>query len=166
VKKRLKGTRVKDRADQMVAMREKGHTFERIAEEFGLTRQRVHQLVTHGQPLRKIGRKAKPMKPEATEPDEALLRGRGVAEKVRQFKVAHKSATTAEIGDRIVYARMKHGWTLGHLSSESGVPYGVLSTYENNRSQPSCDSLRKLCLALQCSAHWLLFGRMFRRLEG
>ncbi len=52
--------------------------------------------------------------------------------------------------------------TIGQLAQESGVPYGVLSTYENNKAQPSCESLKKLCVALRVSAHWIVFGMKYR----
>lgn len=152
-----------DRTERMVAMREEGYTFGAIAEEFGVTRQRVYQLVAGS-------KDAPPTAPEKEhnnhKPRPELLRGRGIEEKLRQYEAARHNAASADIGDRIVYARMRRGLTIGQLAQESELPYGVLSTYENNKAEPSCESLRKLCTALQVSAHWVLFGRQFKRVEG
>jgi transcriptional regulator with XRE-family HTH domain len=141
-----------DRSAQMQEMREQGYTFGAIAEEFGVSRQRVHQLVSGARSAEEASPKTNNNEPRAD-----LLRGRGIQQKLEQF---HNPET---VGDRIVYRRLKVGWTIGQLSQESGVPYGVLSTYENNKAEPSCESLRKLCMALRVSAHWLIFGQGFKK---
>jgi transcriptional regulator with XRE-family HTH domain len=142
-----------DRTAQMNAMREEGYTFEAIAEEFGVTRQRAWQVVVGSAPVEN-----KEEEGNNHSPNPELLRGRGVQAKIKQYHAVEENASETDIGDRIVFSRMRRGLTLGQLSEESEVPYGVLSTYENNKAQPSCDSLRKLCTALKVSAHWLLFG--------
>jgi transcriptional regulator with XRE-family HTH domain len=150
-----------ERADRMVAMREEGYTFEAIAEEFSVSRQRVYQIVSGS----KESPPPKKEKGNNHEPRAELLRGRGIDEKIRQYKAARHDAESADVGDRIVFARMRRGMTIGQLAQESGLPYGVLSTYENNKAEPSCESLRKLCGALNVSAHWVIFGRQFKRAE-
>lgn len=155
-KKKKPGGTTMERAAQMSEMRAEGHTFEAIAAEFGVTRQRVHQLVSGASEEAPKADK----KQGNHSPNPELLRGRGVQEKIKQYDAASRDASEVRIGDRLVYMRMKRGLTIGQLSQESEVPYGVLSTYENNKAQPSCDSLRKLCTALEISAHWLLFGEM------
>jgi transcriptional regulator with XRE-family HTH domain len=159
-KKKKARPQVIDRATQMQDRREQGYTFEAIAEEFGVSRQRVHQLVSGAE-----GATPPKKKSSNNEPATDLLRGRGIEEKKRQYKAAAKNAVKATVGDRIVFCRLKRGMTIGQLSQESDVPYGVLSTYENNKAQPSCESLRKLCVALRVSAHWILFGQGFKRAE-
>ena len=37
--------RARDRLADMAALREEGHTLEKIAQSYGITRQRVHQLM-------------------------------------------------------------------------------------------------------------------------
>lgn len=151
VAKKTKKTRAKpeSRGDRMRKMRDKGMTFEAIAAVFGVSRQRVHQLITEAY--------ATDEHPKEKTPHSHLLRCRGSQRKQEQME------NPETLGDRIVYKRLKAGWTLGQLANESGVPYGALSSYENNRAEPSCESLRRLCLALQVSAHWLLFGEQFRK---
>jgi len=148
-KKRPKVDPMQDRAGQMQQLREDGYTFGAIADEFGVSRQRVHQLVSGARAPKEVPER------DPKEPPSELLRGRGIQRKMEQFK------NRETVGDRIVYRRMKCGWTIGQLAQESGIPYGVLSTYENDKAQPSCDSIRKLCKALEMSAHWLIFGSGF-----
>jgi transcriptional regulator with XRE-family HTH domain len=165
-RKKKKATKKKrekpmDRATQMSEMRSEGYTFEDIAKEFNVSRQRVHQLVSGAELAAASSKKTKATSNGG--PNAELLRGRGIQEKIRQYEVADTDPAAAEIGDRIVYCRLKRGMTIGQLAQESSVPYGVLSTYENNKAQPSCESLRKLCVALRVSAHWIIFGQPFKR---
>lgn len=162
-KKRRPREKKMDRAEQMTAMRAEGHTFEDIAQQFGVSRQRVHQLVSGAELAATTAKKTKAASNGG--PNTELLRGRGIQEKIRQYEAVEADAKTAEVGDRIVYCRLKRGLTIGQLAQESEVPYGVLSTYENNKAQPSCESLKKLCTALRVSAHWIIFGHGFRRAE-
>jgi len=152
---------VMERDEQMVALRAEGYTLEDIGQEFGLTRQRVHQLVSGGA----APPKKRPKGNHRKGPDVDLLRGRGIEKKIDQYEAADSDAVSAEVGDRIVYCRLRRGMTIGQLAYESGVPYGVLSTYENNKAQPSCANLRKLCMALRVSAHWIIFGHNFKRVS-
>ncbi len=161
-KTRPKRSKAMDRAEQMSAMRSEGYTFEEIASEFGVSRQRVHQLVS-GAELAAATSSKKTKANNSSGPNMELLRGRGIQEKIRQYEVADADPASAEVGDRIVYCRLKRGMTIGQLAQESDIPYGVLSTYENNKAQPSCESLRKLCTALRVSAHWIIFGQGFKR---
>lgn len=162
-KKRRPREKAMDRAEQMTAMRAEGHTFEDIAQQFGVSRQRVHQLVSGAELAATTAKKTKASSNGG--PNTELLRGRGIQEKIRQYEAVEEDAKSAEVGDRIVYCRLKRGLTIGQLAQESEVPYGVLSTYENNKAQPSCESLRKLCVALRVSAHWIIFGHGFKRAE-
>ena len=158
-REQTKAEQMTERADQMLSMRGEGYTLQDIAGEFGVTRQRVHQLVAGSVeiPVTRSNHSDK------STPNPDLLRGRGVQGKVQQFEEAHRNAAEAKVGDRIVYKRMRRGLALGALSLESGVPYGVLSNYENNKSLPNCANLRKLCVALRCSAHWILFGEGYTK---
>lgn len=159
-KARPKGSKTMDRAEQMSAMRSEGYTFEEIASEWGVSRQRVHQLVSGAELA--AATPSKKTKAKNGGPNAELLRGRGIQEKIRQYEDAEKNPAEVQVGDRIVYCRLKRGMTIGQLAQESGVPYGVLSTYENNKAQPSCESLKKLCIALRVSAHWIVFGMKYR----
>jgi len=137
------------RAERMAKLRADGWTYEKIAEKFSLTRQRVYQVLNEEGQTRP--------KQEPGQPKAELLRGRGIQAKLEQYN------NPQEMGDRIVWKRMKLGKTIQELSEISGIPHGVLSTYENNRAKPSCDNLMKLSVALRVSAHWLLFGHSFKK---
>ena len=66
------------REDRMRHMREAGMTFEAIASAFGMTRQRVHQLITEAREADE--------NPEEKEPHAHLLRGRGSQRKQEQLE--------------------------------------------------------------------------------
>lgn len=138
----------KSRPEQMRHLRDKGWTYERIAARYNLTRQRVWQIINRGQPVEQ-----RPPR----ERSRTLLHGRTAERKLEQ---ANNPQT---IGDRIVYRRIKMELTIGDLSDRSGIPYGVLSNYENNSSKPSFESLKKLSMSLGVSAHWLIFGVPFKK---
>lgn len=152
-KKKKKVKMAQDRSTQMQEMRKQGATYSSIAEAFGISRQRVFQLISSA----RAAEDELPKVDNGNNDPRSLLSGRGIQKKLEQYR------QPKTMGDRIVCRRLKKGWTIGQLSQESGLPYGVLWTYENNRAEPSCESLRKLCVALGVSAHWLVFGKGFKR---
>lgn len=138
----------KSRPEQMRHLRDKGWTYERIAARYNLTRQRVWQIINRGQPAEERPPRERP---------KTLLHGRTAERKLEQ------ASNPKTVGDRIVYRRIKMEMTIGDLSDHSGIPYGVLSNYENNTSKPSFESLKKLSTSLKVSAHWLIFGVPFKK---
>ena len=138
---------IDDRSQQIVQLREQGYTLKAIADQFGITRQRVHQLI---------------LKAQGRDPYSPGFTGRGALTKSKQFQLVRKDAQAAALGDRLVFIRRKRGMSLGELSQLSGIPHGILGSYEGNLKEPSCDNLRKICQALRASAHWLLFGKSFQ----
>jgi transcriptional regulator with XRE-family HTH domain len=138
----------RSRSEQMHYLREKGWSYESIAERYQLTRQRVWQIINN-EDEGKGGSDTKRPRP--------VLHARSADRKLRQAE------NPQTIGDRIVKRRLKMQLSLKDLAERSGIPYGVLSAYENNTRQPNIESLQKLTLMFGISAHWLVFGVRFKK---
>ena len=57
---------------------------------------------------------------------------------------------------RLKEARMERNYTQKALAQKIGTTDDSIFSWENGRSQPSLDSLRKLCEALDISADYLI----------
>lgn len=59
-----------------------------------------------------------------------------------------EEALEAVIADRVRELRLRHGWTVGRLATESGLSKGMLSKIENVQASPSLATLARLSEAL------------------
>lgn len=66
-------------------------------------------------------------------------------------------------GKRLVEMRKKRGLTQQQLCELVGVHVSHISNYENGRSQPTLDTIRRLALALDVTADELVFDPAERR---
>jgi transcriptional regulator with XRE-family HTH domain len=64
--------------------------------------------------------------------------------------------TPADFGSRLVAAREGRDFTAAHLANLTGVRKGRISLWENGHQEPSADNIRKLALALNVTADYLL----------
>jgi len=60
------------------------------------------------------------------------------------------------IGERIKVARIQRGWTQAALGFRCNLQSMSISHFECGRRDPCAANLRALCLALKCSADFLL----------
>jgi transcriptional regulator with XRE-family HTH domain len=62
------------------------------------------------------------------------------------------------IGERIKYLRKLQGLTTEQLADVIGMKKGSVSSYENNRYDPSAKTIVSICKQFDVSADWLLTG--------
>jgi transcriptional regulator with XRE-family HTH domain len=62
------------------------------------------------------------------------------------------------VGDRIREIREHKGWTQDRLADMSGISKGFLSEIENNKRNPSSESVLRIANALEASIDYLLRG--------
>ena len=60
------------------------------------------------------------------------------------------------IGRRIQRARESHSWTQAQLAVATGLQPAAVSHFETGQRMPNARNLRKLAIALNCSADYLL----------
>ena len=60
------------------------------------------------------------------------------------------------LGKRIRELRIGKGITQPQLAQELGVSKGIISVWENNINEPKATYVKKLALALECTADYLL----------
>jgi transcriptional regulator with XRE-family HTH domain len=63
-----------------------------------------------------------------------------------------------EIGDRLKMVRKLKGLSLGKLAALTGLSKGNLSSYENNKTNPSVTALVPILKHLGVNINWLLTG--------
>ena len=61
-----------------------------------------------------------------------------------------------DFGTRLVAAREHRDYTAGHLVRLTGIEQAQISHYECGHREPSADNIRKLALALDITADYLL----------
>lgn len=59
-------------------------------------------------------------------------------------------------GRRLIYARQRRDLTAGSLAKLAGMPDTEISHYECDRRKPGVDNIRRLAIALDISADYLL----------
>ena len=62
------------------------------------------------------------------------------------------------LGERLNYARKKHGYTQDSLAETIGVSRGVIYNLEKNKTQPQTIVLNAICSTLKIDKNWLLNG--------
>lgn len=62
------------------------------------------------------------------------------------------------IGERIKYLRTQNNWTVQQLADLIDKTKGNVSSYENNKYEPSAQTIIKICEQFKVSADWLLTG--------
>lgn len=68
-----------------------------------------------------------------------------------------ESAVTPQLGQHLKDRRLELGWSLRHLEERSGVHNSLITRIEQGRiKDPSLDSLRRICDAMDLSATRLL----------
>ena len=60
------------------------------------------------------------------------------------------------IGERIKYLRTQNNWTVQQLADLINKTKGNVSSYENNKYEPSAQTIIKICEQFNVSADWLL----------
>ena len=130
----------------IMQMRKDGYTLQQIADEFGITRARVHSILKR--------QKEKADRIDATGDSYLAEQDDAVIERCKR---------PLTLADRLLSKRVKASLTRKELSRASGVSYSLLGAYEQGRSDPSVKNLIALCTALNCNAHWVLFGVPFKR---
>lgn len=60
------------------------------------------------------------------------------------------------VAQRLVMAREQRGMTQADVARITMLQPAAISHFECGRREPSCANLRRLCIALQVSADWLL----------
>lgn len=63
------------------------------------------------------------------------------------------------LGEKITLLRNRKKLSKKELSTKTGIHWTNISKYEHNRSTPSVDILKKIAVALDASADYLLFGK-------
>lgn len=71
---------------------------------------------------------------------------------------AYYSEESATLGDRVAAARQQAGLTQSGLASRLGVSKKVVSSWENDRSEPRANRLQMLAGMLNVTVSWLLTG--------
>ncbi len=74
-----------------------------------------------------------------------------------------KEAETHTFGKRLVEMRRRRGLTQKQLGELVGVHISQLQNYENDRSQPTLEVIRKLSLALDVTADEVVFDKAERQ---
>ena len=59
-------------------------------------------------------------------------------------------------GKQLRKARNARGWTGERLAEKSGIVAAQISHYETGRHVPNLTNLKRLCIALEVSADWML----------
>lgn len=59
-------------------------------------------------------------------------------------------------GARIKNMREARGWTQEYLAETLNIPVLQINRYENGKTQPNADMIRRLAAGLMCSADYLL----------
>jgi transcriptional regulator with XRE-family HTH domain len=72
----------------------------------------------------------------------------GVAASGTEETASLEEALVAVIAERAREFRLKNGWTVGRLATESGLSKGMLSKIENGQASPSLSTLARLADAL------------------
>lgn len=62
------------------------------------------------------------------------------------------------IGERLRTARLRRVLTQQELQARSGILEVTISRIENGHHQPRASTVRKLAVALDVTAEWLMFG--------
>lgn len=62
------------------------------------------------------------------------------------------------LGDRLIYARKKNGYTQDSLAELIGVSRGVIFNIEKKKTEPQTIVINALCQALKINKEWLLYG--------
>lgn len=60
------------------------------------------------------------------------------------------------LGERLRLARIRRNWSLRDLAAAAGMTHTPLYNIETGKSEPSAETIRRLCAALSVSADWLL----------
>ncbi|MEF2965638.1 helix-turn-helix domain-containing protein [Paenibacillus sp. M1] len=63
------------------------------------------------------------------------------------------------IGERIKYLRKREGLKSEELAEKIGLKKGSISSYENDRYDPSAKTIVSICQEFSISADWLLMGK-------
>ena len=63
------------------------------------------------------------------------------------------------IGERIKHIRKAKGFSMNDVSLHMGINKASLSSYENNKYDPSAQVIVKLCELFDISSDWLLTGK-------
>lgn len=63
------------------------------------------------------------------------------------------------IGDRIRYLRNQHGLSQEKVADSIGKTKSNVSGYENDKFEPSAQTIIALCRLFNVSSDWLLFGK-------
>ena len=69
------------------------------------------------------------------------------------------------IGERIKYLRRKQGLSLQELADIIGKSKGNISGYENNKYEPSAQTILALAKYFKISTDWILSGEIFIQQE-
>lgn len=62
------------------------------------------------------------------------------------------------IGERIKFLRKQNNWTVQQLAELINKTKGNVSSYENDKYEPSAQTIIKICEQFNVSADWLLTG--------
>jgi len=62
------------------------------------------------------------------------------------------------LGERLVYARKKNGYTQSSLAAAIGVSRGVIFNIEKNKTAPQAIVVNALCQTLGINREWLMCG--------
>ena len=62
------------------------------------------------------------------------------------------------LGERLVYARKKNGYTQDSLAEAIGVSRGVIFNLEKNKTEPQVIVLNAICRVLKLNRDWLVRG--------
>lgn len=62
------------------------------------------------------------------------------------------------LGERLNYARKKHGYTQDSLASAIGVSRGVIFNLEKNKTEPQAIVINAICDTLKIKKDWLVNG--------